>query len=162
MANDGSVAPKERVNLVYKPAIGDAQEEKELPFRMAVLGDFTQRQDDTPLEDRKPISIDKDNFNDVLKNQELSVAMNVPDRLSGEEDGELTAKLSFDSINDFRPENVVNQVPELKKLLELRTALTALKGPLGNVPHFRKAIQSMLGDDASREKLLKELNIGNS
>jgi type VI secretion system protein ImpB len=54
---------------------------------------------------------------------------------------------------------VVNQVPELKTLLDLRAALTALKGPLGNIPAFRKKIQAMLGDDESRKKLMKELGL---
>ncbi len=51
-------------------------------------------------------------------------------------------------------------MPELKKLLELRAALTALKGPLGNVPAFRKKLQSLLGDEANRAKLMAELGLG--
>src|SRR5690349_17375844 len=65
MAKEASVAPKERVNIIYKPA-GDAQEDVELPLRILMLGDFTGRADETPVEERKPINIDKDNFNDVL------------------------------------------------------------------------------------------------
>jgi type VI secretion system protein ImpB len=53
----------------------------------------------------------------------------------------------------------VNQVPELRKLLELRSALNALKGPLGNIPAFRKKIQGLLGDNDNRQKLMKELGI---
>ncbi|HKT99965.1 MAG TPA: type VI secretion system contractile sheath small subunit, partial [Paraburkholderia sp.] len=41
MASDGSVAPKERVNIVYRPATGDAKAEVELPLKLLVLGDFT-------------------------------------------------------------------------------------------------------------------------
>ncbi len=54
---------------------------------------------------------------------------------------------------------MVEQVPELKKLMELRTALTALKGPLGNDREFRKKIQNMVSDDASRKKLFEELGL---
>ena len=124
-----------------------------------VLGDFTGREDDTPLEDRKKISVNKDNFGDVMKQQKLGVDINVADRLSGEQDGEMSLSLKFESLQDFSPEELVRQVPELSKMLELREALTALKGPLGNVPAFRKLIQSALGDDEAREKLLKELGI---
>ena len=159
MAKEGSVAPKERINIVYSPATGDAKEEVELPLKLVVLGDFTGRQDDTPLEDRKKISVNKDNFGDVMKQQKLGVDINVADRLSGEQDGEMSLSLKFESLQDFSPEELVRQVPELSKMLELREALTALKGPLGNVPAFRKLIQSALGDDEAREKLLKELGI---
>ena len=72
MSSQGSVAPKERVNIVYRPATGDAQAEVELPLKLLVLGDYTLRNDDTPIEDLKPINVDKDNFNDVLKGQNLS------------------------------------------------------------------------------------------
>lgn len=159
MAKEGSVAPKERINIVYSPATGDAKEEVELPLKLVVLGDFTGREDDTPLEDRKKISVNKDNFGDVMKQQKLGVDINVADRLSGEQDGEMSLSLKFESLQDFSPEELVRQVPELSRMLELREALTALKGPLGNVPAFRKLIQSALGDDEAREKLLKELGI---
>lgn len=159
MAQEGSVAPRERVNIVYKPATG-VDEEKELPLKMVVLGDFSQRSDDTPLEDRKPINIDKDNFNDVLKGMKLAVEANVKNVLSEEEGAQMPVKMKFDHINDFGPEAVVRQVPELDRLLQLRTALMALKGPLGNVPGFRKKITEIMSNDAARERLLKELGVG--
>ena len=160
MGKEGSVAPKERVNITYKPATGDAQEEVELPLRMLMMGDYTGRADDTPLEERKPINIDKDNFNDVLAEQKLSIDMNVADKLSGEADAEMPVSLKFNNINDFKPEAIAEQVPALRQLLQLRSALTALKGPLGNLPKFRKKIESLLGDEASRERLMKELGMG--
>jgi type VI secretion system protein ImpB len=158
-AKDQSVAPKERVNIVYKSQIGDQQQEAELPLKILMVGDYTGRPDDTPLEDRKPISVDKENFNDVMSKQNLEVAIQVPSKLSEEKDAMLDLKLQFKKLDDFGPEGVVNQVPELRKLLELRAALTALKGPLGNIPAFRKKIQTMLGDDASRKQLMKELGL---
>lgn len=160
MAKEGSVAPKERVNIVYKPATGGAQEEVELPLKILMLGDYTQRQDDRPVEDRKPINVDKDNFSQVMAEQKLELDLQVPDKLSNEPGAELSLNLKFKKLSDFTPEGIANQVPEMRKLLELRQALNALKGPLGNVPTFKKKIQSMLGDDASRAALMKELGLG--
>lgn len=160
MGKEGSVAPKERVNITYKPATGDAQEEVELPLKILALGDFTGRPDDTVVEDRKTINIDKDNFGDVMAEQKLAVDLNVADKLSGEEGAEMSVSLKFSSLNDFTPEGVAKQVPELRQLTQLRNALTALKGPLGNVPAFRKKIQALLGDDGARENLMKELGLG--
>ncbi len=156
---DQTVAPKERVNITYKAQVGGAQEETELPLKILMVGDYTGQPDNTPVEERKPINVDKDNFNEVMKSQNLGVKVQVPDRLSGEKDASLNLDLTFKKLDDFGPEGLVSQVPELKKLLELRQALTALKGPLGNIPAFRKKIQSLLGDDASRERLMKELGI---
>src|SRR5207344_2413324 len=105
-----------------------AQAEVELPLKLMVMVDFTQRSDDTPLEERKPVRIDKDNFNDVLGQHKLNLSMNVADKLSGREKEELAVNLKFDSLKDFTPAEVAKQVPELQKLLQLREALTALKG----------------------------------
>lgn len=157
MAKESSVAPKERVNIVYRPATGDAKEDVELPLKMLVVGDFTGKEDDRPIEEREPINIDKDNFNEVLKAQNVEVNVNVPNKLSEEPDAEMKVSMKFDSIKDFDPESIVRKTPELNKLLELREALVSLKGPLSNVPEFRKKIQSLVQDEAAREKLLKEL-----
>ncbi|SER21489.1 type VI secretion system protein ImpB [Amphritea atlantica] len=159
MAKDGSVAPKERINIVYKAATGDGKEEIELPNKIVMLGDYTLREEEEDLQDRELIDISKDNFSDVMASQRLSVQMTVPNKLSGEEDAEISADLSFNNLRDFEPESVVKQVPELAKLLELREALSFLKGPLGNVPAFRKQIEELLGDDDSRKKLMAELGI---
>lgn len=159
MAKEGSVAPQERVNITYKPSTGDAKEEVELPLKMLFLGDYTGRPDPRPVEDRKPINVDKDNFQQVLAEQNLSVNLAVPDKLSGEGTGSLNVSLKFRKLSDFGPDAVVEQVPELKRLMELRQALTALKGPLGNVPAFRKKIQGLLADSSSRDRLLKELGL---
>lgn len=164
MASDGSVAPKERVNIVYRPATGDAKQEVELPLKLLILGDFTLRNEDTPIEDMKPVNIDKDNFNDVLKAQALSLAFSVPNRLDTNADPEsvLPVTMTFDSINDFSPDAIVDKVPELRQMIALRDALKALKGPLGNIPDFRKRVQELIGDDSVRERLLGELGITES
>jgi type VI secretion system protein ImpB len=159
MGKEGSVAPQERVNITYKPATGDAQEEIELPLKLLMMGDFTMKRDETPLEDRKAINIDKDNFNDVMKSQNLSLNLVVPNALAEEEGEEMAVSLNFDNLKDFSPEAVAEQVPELKALLDLREALTAVKGPLGNVPAFKKKIQALMKDDDAKEKILKELGL---
>ena len=159
MAKEGSVAPKERVNIVYKPATGDAKEEVELPLKTLVVGDFTLRDDDTPVENRKTINVDKDNLNDVLKAQDLRLKTTVKSTMAEDPDAQLTLDLDFKNIKDFDPDAIVQKIPELKKLINLRDALKALKGPLGNVPAFRKKIQELVKDEGTRARLLKELGI---
>lgn len=160
MADEQSVAPKERVNITYKPATGDRQAEVELPLKMLFVGDYTGNPDETPLEERKPVNIDKDNFQQVLAEHKLELSLGVKNVLVDDADaGDLAINLRFKKLGDFGPDAVAEQVPELKQLLELRAALTALKSPLGNVPAFRKKLQTLLGDAGAREKLMKELGI---
>lgn len=156
-----SVAPKERINVKFVPATGGQQEEVELPLKMVVLGDFTGRADETPLEERRSTEIDKNNFGDVLREMELERTIEVQDTLRDDDpDATLNVNLKFESLQDFEPDAIVQKVPELKKLAELREALTALKGPLGNMPSFRKALGELVDNADNREALLKELGAG--
>ncbi|PKN61240.1 MAG: type VI secretion system contractile sheath small subunit [Deltaproteobacteria bacterium HGW-Deltaproteobacteria-15] len=159
MAKEGSVAPKERVNIVYRPATGDAKEEVELPLKVMVMGDFTLKDNDTPVEERKSISVDKDNLDEVLRAQNLELKTSVQSTLSNDPGGQMNLNLDFKSMKDFDPDAIIQKVPELKKMLDLREALKALKGPLGNVPDFRKRIQELVKDEGARARLLKELGI---
>lgn len=159
MAKEGSVAPKERINIKYVPATGDQQAEIELPLKMLVVGDYKGHPEDAPIEEREIVSVDKNNFQSVLKASDLSIETSVKNRLVDEEDVDLPVKLAFKSLSDFSPDSIAQQVPELKKLIELREALQALKGPLGNIPAFRDRIQELIGSEESRDKLLAELEI---
>ncbi|HVG58974.1 MAG TPA: type VI secretion system contractile sheath small subunit [Hyalangium sp.] len=159
MSKETSVAPTERINIVYQSATGNAQEQVELPLKILMLGDFTGKPDDRPIEERAPINVDKDNFNDVMAQQNLQVTMSVPDKLSQEEGASLPVTLQFRNLSDFTPENIVHQVPELEKLLRLRASLHALKGPLGNIPAFRRKLQDLLNDSDGRQALMRELGL---
>jgi type VI secretion system protein ImpB len=158
MAKDASVAPKERVNIVYKSAMGNQEKTIELPMKQLVLGSFTE-DDGKRLEERESISIDKDNFNDVLGAHNVKVDLTVPDMLSNEEGTDMSVSLAFKSMKDFGPEAVAAQIPELSRLLQLREALMALKGPLSNIPDFRKKIQNLIDDVSQKERLLAELGL---
>lgn len=156
---DGSVAPKERINIAYKSDTGGASESVELPLKLLVLDDFTGKDNDEVIEDRDPINVNKENFNDVVKSHNLSASFSVANKLEEGSDDEISVDLKMTSIKDFDPARVAEQVPELASLLELRRALQALRGPLGNVPAFRKTIQAILENDETRAQVMAELGL---
>lgn len=157
MPSQSSVAPKERVNIVYRPATEGAQAEVELPLKLLVLGDYTLRDDDTPLEEIDPVAVDKDNFDDVLAAQAPRLELQVPDMLSRQRGCTLALDLRFTRLDDFAPDALVAQVPQLRSLLELRDALKALKGPLSNIPAFRRKLQQIAAEPELRRRLGAEL-----
>ncbi|TQI80049.1 type VI secretion system protein ImpB [Serratia fonticola] len=159
--NQSSVAPKERINIKYVPNTGDQTAEIELPLNLLVVGDLKGVREDTPIEERQVVSVSKNNFNAVMNEANINLSFSVPNRLEGEGQEALPVELSINSLDDFSPDNVAKKVPELKKILELREALVALKGPLGNIPAFRSRLQDLLGNEEMREQLLKELDILN-
>lgn len=156
---DGSVAPKERINISYKSDTGGASENVELPLKLLVLDDFTGKENDKVIEDRDPININKENFNDVVKSHNLSMSFSVPNKLEDNSSDDISVGLKINSMKDFDPGNIAQQIPELNSLLELRRALQALRGPLGNVPAFRKTIQAILENDDTRKQVMEELGI---
>jgi type VI secretion system protein ImpB len=159
MAKQGSVAPKERINIVYKSKV-EGQPEVELPFKMLVMQDLTGKPKDQELEERQPVKIDRETFDAVMSSFDLGVDVRVKDRLSGIKDATIPMSLKFSTLRDFTPEGIAHQVPELQKLLELRDALSSLKSPLGNKGNFRKRIQSILSDENTRKRMMNELGLG--
>ncbi|KMW72660.1 type VI secretion protein [Photorhabdus luminescens subsp. luminescens] len=159
--SSGSVAPKERINIKYVPNTGDQVAEIELPLNLLIVGDLKGTKEDTPIEERQTVSVHKNNFNAVMNEANINLTFSVPNRLNDNSGDDLPINLEIKSLNDFSPDNVAKKVPELNKLLELREALVALKGPLGNIPAFRTRLQELLGDEKVREQLLKELEIVN-
>jgi type VI secretion system protein ImpB len=158
MMSEGSIPPRERLNVRYKSAT-EGQPERELPLKLLMLGDYTGRPDERYLEDRKPVSINKLTFDKVMQEHNLALTLEVPNRLIDEKEPEMTINLQFKTLRDFEPRNIVEQVPRLKRLLELRQALEALKAPLGDKREFRREIQRILNDEELWKRLLKELNI---
>ncbi len=148
----GRVRPP-RVQLTYDVEVGDATEQKEIPFVVGVMGDFAGQPDpDKPLpklKDRKFVSIDMDNFDEVMEGIAPRASYRVKNKLSAE-GGEFGVNLEFKSIEDFRPESVVQQVEPLRKLLEARTKLSDLRNKLAGNEKLEDALSEVL---SSTEKL---------
>ncbi|KAB8051458.1 MULTISPECIES: type VI secretion system contractile sheath small subunit [Janthinobacterium] len=140
-----------RVQMTYDVEIGDAIENKELPFVVGVVGDFggNSELEQKRLKDRKFVDIDRDNFDAVLKGIEPRATFRVPNELS-DAGGQFGIELKFHSMGDFRPEAVVEQVEPLRKLLEARTKLADLRNKLAGNDKLEDILNDVLN---STEKL---------
>ncbi len=140
-----------RVQMTYDVEIGDAIENKELPFVMGVVGDFggNSEVEQKRLKERKFVGLDRDNFDEVMKGVEPRAAYQVANEL-GEDGGTFAVDLKFKSMDDFRPEAIVGQVEPLRKLLEARTKLADLRNKLAGNDKLEDILNDVLN---STEKL---------
>jgi type VI secretion system protein ImpB len=150
-----------RVQITYDVETGGAMQKTELPFVVGVLADLSGQPSSPlrPLKERKAVFIDRDNFNDVLKKATPRVAMKVQNRLT-DEDTKLAVELNFKSMDDFEPGQIAEQVPALKKLLDMRLELTQLLSKMeGNDKLDRLLTEVLTNTDKARE-LAQQLGIG--
>jgi type VI secretion system protein ImpB len=151
MAKGASKARESRVNIVISDRLKGGAE-PELPFRILVMGDYTMKTDKRAIDQREPLDINKSNFNAVMQKFNLSLDISVPDRIAGQ--GEMAAQLRFNTPDDFRPEAIARQVPQLRKLLEIREAMKALRQGLNNKENV-VGLREAFKDPAMVEKVLK-------
>ena len=149
-----------RVQITYDVEVGDAIELKELPFVIGVLGDFVGKPEDplAPLKDRKFVEIDPDNFNQVLAGMKPRVAFNVDNKL--QDDGsKMGIDLKFSNIEDFEPDNIVNQVEPLRKLVEARQKLSDLRSKMDGNDKLESILQDIISNSDKQKELSDALNI---
>lgn len=157
---DTTVAERLRVNIVYRPSTwSPPTEDVELPMKILVMGDHTGREDPRPLAERATVPLDKERFDAAMAAQALRLELTVPDHLDPVATGAREVALRFERLADFTPERVARQVPEMRRLLELRSALSALKGPLGAVPAFRKKLSVLHHSREGRARLAREVGV---
>lgn len=145
-----------RVQMTYDVEIGDAIENKELPFVVGVVGDFGADPDvdKRRLKDRKFVNIDSDNFDEVLDGIAPVASFRVANHL-GDEGGEFGVKLQFREMADFRPEAIVQQVAPLRGLLEARTKLADLRNKLAGNDRLDDILSDVLGNTEKLASLRK-------
>ncbi|MCE7032262.1 type VI secretion system contractile sheath small subunit [Lysobacter sp. GX 14042] len=143
-----------RVQLTYDVEKGDAIEQKEIPFVVGVLGDFSGKPEQPlpRLKDRKFVNVDLDNFDEVMEGMAPRAQFRVPNKL-GDEGGEFAVELKFSSIDDFRPEAVVEQVEPLRKLLEARSRLADLRNKVAG----NEKLEDLLNDVLANTEQLRQL-----
>ena len=148
-----------RVKITYDVEIGNAIQKKELPFVGALISDLAgKRISELPkFKDRKFVEIDRDNFNDVMKSISPRVAYKVPNRLTGGE-GEIAVDLTFESLDDFEPASVINQIDPLRKLFDARQRLNDLAAKLDGNDDLDQLLTDVIENTDQREKLKAELS----
>jgi len=149
---------KPRVHITYQVETEGAMVEKELPFVVGVLGDFSGKPTEPlkPLKDRKFIQIDRDNFNDVMRRMTPGLEFKAENTLKGD-GSEIPVKLQMSSIDDFEPGAVVKQVEPLRKLQETRDKLRDLLTKVDRSEDLEGILERVLQNTEELKKLSADL-----
>lgn len=143
-----------RVQITYDVEIGDAIETKELPFVLGVLGDYSgQPKVELPkLKERKFVAVDRDNFDDALKAMAPRLALQVENTLKGD-DTKLSVELNFNKLEDFEPQQIVDQIDPLRQLLEIRTRLSDLRNKIIGNDKLEELLDEIVRDNDKLEAI---------
>jgi type VI secretion system protein ImpB len=151
---------KPRVHITYNVETDGAQVERELPFVVGVMGDFSgdPTQPLRPLTDRKFTQIDSDNFNDVMARMAPGLNIKVENKLA-DDGSDMAVALKFNNIDDFDPGRVVDQVPALKSLLDTRNKLRDLLSKADRSEELESLLEKVLKNSDELKTLSGELGL---
>ncbi len=151
---------KPRVHLTYEVETGGAAIQRELPFVVGVMGDFSGNPT-TPLKslkDRKFVQIDRDNFDSVMSSMTPELHFKVDNKITGD-GSQMQVDLKFNSMKDFEPANVAKQVEPMRKLLETRSKLTDLLSKVDRSEDLEALLEKVLQDNEQMKKLAGQLGV---
>ncbi len=152
---------KPRVHIKYDIETEGASEQKELPFVVGVMGDFSGNQpakEKKPLKDRKFIQIDPDNFDSVMQKISPGIQIQVDNTLTND-DRKLAVNLNFNSMNDFEPNQIVNQVDSLRNLKQIRDKFRDLLTKLDRSEDLEELLENTLKNNSQLELLGQQLSL---
>lgn len=148
--------PQARVNITLDVESNGAKSKKELPMKLLILGDYSHGQANGALASRERLSINKHNFNQIMATIAPKLHLTVPDKLQNTGD-EMQLSMQFDSFDAFKPGQIIEQIPQLQRLMAMRNLLKDLKSCVIDNQSFRKALERIMKDDNETQKLIGEL-----
>jgi type VI secretion system protein ImpB len=149
-----------RVHITYEVETEGAQVVHQIPFVVGVLGDFAgdPEQPLRPLNERKFIQIDGDNFDEVMARIAPGLHLKVDNKLAGE-DGKMAVELRFRSLDVFEPARVLDQVPALRALLETRNRLRDLMSKADRSEELEALLEKVLKNESDLKSISGQLGI---
>jgi type VI secretion system protein ImpB len=151
---------KPRVHITYEVETEGAEILRELPFVVGIMGDFSGDPTEPlrPLAERKFIQIDRDNFNEVMARMTPGLNIRVDNKLA-DDGSQMAVALKFNSIEDFEPGRVADQVPALRSLLETRNKLRDLMSKVDRSEQLESLLEQILKNENELKSLSGELGL---
>ena len=112
----GDKSGKMEFSVNFGKAPARIERDSDTPLPIAVMGDFTGRasRGSSDASQSRPVVVDTDNFEQKM--EQLGITLQLPDPRNQTR----MLELSFASLEDFHPDQLLKQVQPLANLLQLR------------------------------------------
>lgn len=150
--------PKSRITLTYRTNINGQSAEVKLPFRVVVMGDFSlgsSKDRQLDLEERQLRSVNDTNINELMKDMDMSVSLEVDDKISSDAGAKMSVTLPVTGMKSFHPDEIVNHVPKLKALMMMRKLLLEMQSDIDNRKELRRTLYELFSNKEQLQKLLE-------
>ncbi|MBL4850455.1 MAG: type VI secretion system contractile sheath small subunit [Planctomycetes bacterium] len=152
--------PKSRITLRYRTEVDGEPADIQLPLRLLIMGDFslgTSKDRKLDLEERKIRNLDGTNTKAVMKDMNMSIKAEVPNKIDPENSENLAVDLPITSLKSFSPDEVAQNVPKLRALMTMRKLLLEMNSSMGNSKELRKLVSQLYADEGAFNKLREDL-----
>jgi type VI secretion system protein ImpB len=151
--------PKSRITLTYRTQVSGQLADKELPFRLLMLGDFSKKTSvdaKLDLDQRQVRNLNGKNLGQVMKDMGMTLRFNVANEIDAE-GGTMPVELPITSMKSFTPRELARNIPKVRALLLLRKLLLEVQANLDNSKKFREYVRTLAKSPEAVEALRAEL-----
>ncbi|HBZ15527.1 type VI secretion system contractile sheath small subunit [Pantoea sp. NPDC088449] len=146
-----------RVQIEYDVELYGSHKKIELPFVTGVMSDLSgdRKKALLPVEERKFLTFDQDNFNDRMRAIRPHLQYYVKNTLT---DGDelLDVDLEFESMDDFSPAQIARRIPQMAALLEAREHLTQLITYMDGKSSAEEVVKNLLEQPDFLQRLVND------
>jgi type VI secretion system protein ImpB len=138
--------PKSRLTLTYRTNVNGVPEDKQLPFRLLIMGDLsngTSKDRALELDQRGFRHLDGRNLNAVMRDMKMSMQFTVDNRVDPDRGETIDVTLPINGMKSFTPAQIAENVPKLKALLLLKKLLLEVQNNIDNRKEFRNLLRQV-------------------
>ncbi|HJO95704.1 MAG TPA: type VI secretion system contractile sheath small subunit [Victivallales bacterium] len=141
--------PKSRITIKYETEVNGQLKQKEIPFKMMIMGDLSNgsspdREND--ISKRRIREIDGGNLDETIKDMGIRLQTEVENKIDPANTPSLKIDIPIDNSKSFNPAAVAKKIPELNSLLELKEMIKDFESTMENNKTARKQFNQILSN----------------
>ncbi|MGJ3502314.1 type VI secretion protein, family [Piscirickettsia salmonis] len=140
--------PKSRIKIHYQTEVNGKKKDKELPFKLLVIGDLSlgsSKDRQVDLDEREVREIGANaSLDSLMGDMEMSLKIDVDNKINPSGQSEISVDLPINSMKSLRPESIAKEIPEIQSLLIMKRMVKELESYVDNNKKFRGAILDLM------------------